>query len=66
MGGQHFYFGIWISSNFGFGHCKAKPKNTTFGCPMLSAVDEFKFDQLEVWGVGKPPKKLDEEVSSYI
>jgi len=48
------YFGLWLSADFGMGHSKAKPKCTTFSSPQLSAKEEFKVQQLELWGVGDP------------
>jgi len=62
MGGQHGYFGLFLSDNFGQGHSWAKPKNTTFGSPQLSHGNhEFKLDRVEVWGVGEAPKNSDDE-----
>ncbi|XP_069492344.1 MTOR-associated protein MEAK7 isoform X2 [Ambystoma mexicanum] len=55
MGGQHDYFGLWIDSNFGKGHSKAKPKCTTYNSPQLSGSETFSIDVLEVWAVGDPP-----------
>ena len=64
MGGQHGYFGLFLSDNFGHGHSWAKPKNTTFGSPQLSCHGnhEFRVDRAEVWGVGEAPKNSDDEV----
>ncbi|XP_069758290.1 MTOR-associated protein MEAK7 isoform X2 [Narcine bancroftii] len=56
MGGQHSYFGLWIDSNYGQGHSKAKPRCTTYSSPQLSAKEHFTVDTLEVWMVGNPPK----------
>ena len=61
MGGQHGYFGLWLDSDFGRGHSRARPRCTTYGSPQLSAEEDFTLDSLEVWGVGKPPEE--EEVS---
>lgn len=61
MGGQHDYFGLFLSHNYGSGHSWAKPKNTTFGSPQLSHDNEFKVDRVEVWGVGEAPKNSDDE-----
>ncbi|XP_048402522.2 MTOR-associated protein MEAK7 isoform X2 [Stegostoma tigrinum] len=55
MGGQLYYFGLWIDSNYGEGHSKAKTKCTTYDSPQLSAQEHFKIDTLEVWSVGNPP-----------
>ncbi|XP_060693589.1 MTOR-associated protein MEAK7 [Hemiscyllium ocellatum] len=55
MGGQLYYFGLWIDSNYGEGHSKAKPKCTTYNSPQLSAHEHFVIDTLEVWSVGNPP-----------
>ncbi|XP_030222053.1 MTOR-associated protein MEAK7 isoform X2 [Gadus morhua] len=55
MGGQHGYFGLWLDSDFGRGHSRARPKCTTYGSPQLSADEEFTLDYAEVWAVGKPP-----------
>ncbi|XP_030282556.1 MTOR-associated protein MEAK7 isoform X1 [Sparus aurata] len=54
MGGQHGYFGLWLDSNFGCGHSRARPKCTTFGSPQLSGEEDFTLDSMEVWAVGKP------------
>ncbi|KAG8012420.1 TLD domain-containing protein 1 [Nibea albiflora] len=56
MGGQHHYFGLWLDSNFGCGHSRARPKCTTYGSPQLSGEEDFTIDSLEVWAVGKPPE----------
>ncbi|KAG8437487.1 hypothetical protein GDO86_008261 [Hymenochirus boettgeri] len=58
MGGQHDYFGLWIDSNFGKGHSKAKPRCTTYNSPQLSAKEEFSIDTLEVWAIGELPEHL--------
>nr|XP_020657592.1 TLD domain-containing protein 1 [Pogona vitticeps] len=55
MGGQHEYFGLWVDSNYGEGHSKAKPKCTTYNSPQLSAKENFTLDALEVWAVGDLP-----------
>ncbi|XP_058011294.1 MTOR-associated protein MEAK7 [Ahaetulla prasina] len=52
MGGQHEYFGLWVDSNFGQGHSKAKPRCTTYNSPQLSAKENFLLDSMEVWAVG--------------
>ncbi|XP_019120451.2 MTOR-associated protein MEAK7 [Larimichthys crocea] len=56
MGGQHHYFGLWLDSNFGCGHSRARPKCTTYGSPQLSGEEDFTIDSVEVWAVGKPPE----------
>uniref|UniRef100_A0A8C0WR15 MTOR-associated protein MEAK7 n=1 Tax=Castor canadensis TaxID=51338 RepID=A0A8C0WR15_CASCN len=56
MGGQHGYFGLWVDADFGKGHSKAKPRCTTYNSPQLSAKEDFRFDKIEVWGVGDPPE----------
>ncbi|XP_056138204.1 MTOR-associated protein MEAK7 [Lampris incognitus] len=56
MGGQHGYFGLWLDSDFGHGHSRARPKCTTYGSPQLSGEEDFTLDSMEVWGVGKPPE----------
>uniref|UniRef100_A0A670YXC6 MTOR-associated protein MEAK7 n=1 Tax=Pseudonaja textilis TaxID=8673 RepID=A0A670YXC6_PSETE len=56
MGGQHEYFGLWVDSNFGQGHSKAKPRCTTYNSPQLSAKENFLLDSMEVWAVGEPPE----------
>ncbi|XP_061775946.1 MTOR-associated protein MEAK7 isoform X1 [Nerophis ophidion] len=62
MGGQHNYFGLWLDSNFGRGHSRARPKCTTFASPQLSADEDFILDSMEVWAVGKPSEtEKDEE-----
>ncbi|XP_043937405.1 MTOR-associated protein MEAK7 [Protopterus annectens] len=58
MGGQHDYFGLWLDSDYGKGHSKAKPRCTTYNSPQLSAKETFTIDALEVWGTGKPPQNL--------
>ncbi|XP_060644449.2 MTOR-associated protein MEAK7 [Anolis sagrei] len=55
MGGQHEYFGLWVDSNYGKGHSKAKPRCTTYNSPQLSAKENFTFNAMEVWAVGDPP-----------
>ncbi|XP_035769356.1 MTOR-associated protein MEAK7 [Neolamprologus brichardi] len=54
MGGQHGYFGLWLDSDFGRGHSRARPKCTTYGSPQLSGDEDFTLDSVEVWAVGKP------------
>ncbi|TWW76298.1 MTOR-associated protein MEAK7 [Takifugu flavidus] len=61
MGGQHGYFGLWLDSDFGRGHSRARPKCTTYGSPQLSAEEDFSLDSVEVWAVGKPPVPDDDE-----
>ncbi|XP_072241469.1 MTOR-associated protein MEAK7 [Leuresthes tenuis] len=56
MGGQHDYFGLWLDSEFGSGHSRARPKCTTYGSPQLSGDEDFTLDSMEVWAVGKPPE----------
>ncbi|XP_074532789.1 MTOR-associated protein MEAK7 [Halichoeres trimaculatus] len=56
MGGQHGYFGLWLDSDFGRGHSRARPKCTTYGSPQLSREEDFTLDSMEVWAVGKPPE----------
>lgn len=56
MGGQHGYFGLWLDSDFGRGHSRARPKCTTYGSPQLSGEEDFTMDSMEVWAVGKPPE----------
>lgn len=64
MGGQHGYFGLWLDSDFGKGHSRARPKCTTYGSPQLSGEEDFTLDSMEVWAVGKPPEP--EEVRDRI
>lgn len=64
MGGQHGYFGLWLDSDFGKGHSRARPKCTTYGSPQLSGEENFTLDSMEVWAVGKPPEP--EEVRDCI
>ena len=54
------FFGLWLSSDFGHGHSKAKPKCSTYLSPMLSSSEEFVLELIEVWGVGSPTPKGDE------
>uniref|UniRef100_H3CTU7 MTOR-associated protein MEAK7 n=1 Tax=Tetraodon nigroviridis TaxID=99883 RepID=H3CTU7_TETNG len=61
MGGQHDYFGLWLDSDFGRGHSRARPTCTTYGSPQLSAEEDFSLDSMEVWAVGKPPEPEDEQ-----
>ncbi|KAJ8248856.1 hypothetical protein GJAV_G00228480 [Gymnothorax javanicus] len=56
MGGQHYYFGLWLDSDFGCGHSRAKPRCTTFGSPQLSAQEDFTMETMEVWSVGDLPE----------
>uniref|UniRef100_I3JX88 MTOR-associated protein MEAK7 n=1 Tax=Oreochromis niloticus TaxID=8128 RepID=I3JX88_ORENI len=60
MGGQHGYFGLWLDSDFGHGHSRARPKCTTYGSPQLSGDEDFTLDSMEVWAVGKPPEPEEE------
>lgn len=64
MGGQHGYFGLWLDSDFGRGHSRARPKCTTYGSPQLSGEEDFSLDSVEVWAVGKPPEP--EEVRGLV
>ncbi|KAL2093072.1 hypothetical protein ACEWY4_010384 [Coilia grayii] len=61
MGGQHGYFGLWLDSDFGQGHSRARPKCTTYGSPQLSADEDFKLDAMEVWAVSEPPEQDPDE-----
>ena len=67
MGGRHNYFGLWLSTEFGKGHSKAKPTSTTFGSPRLPYSDEFSIDVIEAWGVGNETKddEDDDEVGAF-
>ncbi|KAF3689265.1 TLD domain-containing protein 1 TBC/LysM-associated domain-containing protein 1 [Channa argus] len=56
MGGQHGYFGLWLDSDFGHGHSRARPKCTTYGSPQISGEEDFTLDSMEVWAIGKPPE----------
>ncbi|XP_078066737.1 MTOR-associated protein MEAK7 isoform X3 [Mustelus asterias] len=58
MGGQFYYFGLWIDSDYGGGHSKAKPRCTTYNSPQLSAQEHFIIDTMELWRVGNPPEDL--------
>lgn len=60
MGGQLGYFGLWLDSNFGHGHSRARPRCTTYGSPQLSGVEDFTVDTVEVWGVGVPPAEQEQ------
>ncbi|XP_051953502.1 MTOR-associated protein MEAK7-like [Xyrauchen texanus] len=64
MGGQHGYFGLWLDSNFGHGHSRARPRCTTYGSNQLSGEEDFKVDTLEVWGVGQPPEEQEQDEKS--
>ncbi|XP_048814942.1 MTOR-associated protein MEAK7 [Lagopus muta] len=59
MGGQHGYFGLWVDSDYGKGHSKAKPRCTTYNSPQLSAKEDFTLDALEVWAVGDMPESAE-------
>ncbi|XP_010769692.1 TLD domain-containing protein 1-like [Notothenia coriiceps] len=61
MGGQHGYFGLWLDSDFGRGHSRARPRCTTYGSPQLSEEEDFSLDSVEVWAVGKPPEPQEDE-----
>ncbi|XP_057692908.1 MTOR-associated protein MEAK7 [Corythoichthys intestinalis] len=61
MGGQHSYFGLWLDSDFGHGHSRARPKCTTFGSPQLSGDENFILDSVEVWAVGKTYEPEEDE-----
>ncbi|KAK2847922.1 hypothetical protein Q7C36_009604 [Tachysurus vachellii] len=61
MGGQHGYFGLWLDSNFGRGHSRARPRCTTYGSPQLSEEEDFTVDTVEVWGVGVPPGEQEQQ-----
>ncbi|XP_077568069.1 MTOR-associated protein MEAK7 isoform X3 [Stigmatopora nigra] len=65
MGGQHSYFGLWLDSDFGHGHSRARPKCTTFGSPQLSGDENFILDSMEIWAVGKASEP-DEEEEAHI
>ncbi|KAJ8252198.1 hypothetical protein COCON_G00215100 [Conger conger] len=56
MGGQHEYFGLWLDSEFGRGHSRARPRCTTYGSPQLSGQEDFTLETVEVWGVGDPQR----------
>ncbi|XP_077982661.1 MTOR-associated protein MEAK7-like [Glandiceps talaboti] len=61
MGGQFNYCGLWLDANFGDGHSKAEPRCTTYDSPQLSKQANFKVDVLEVWSVGPPPTKSEDD-----
>ncbi|KAJ3213337.1 hypothetical protein HDU67_002967 [Dinochytrium kinnereticum] len=47
FGGQLEYFGLWIDSEFGKGHCRGDP-SSTFGSPPLSSKEgDFLIEELE-------------------
>lgn len=60
MGGQLEYFGLWLDSDFGHGHSRARPRCTTYGSPQLSGDEDFTVDTVEVWGVGVPQKEQEQ------
>lgn len=66
MGGQHDYFGLWLDSDFGHGHSRARPKCTTYSSPQLSGDEDFTLDSMEVWAVGKPPESEEVRVCSSL
>ncbi|KAM9480858.1 MTOR-associated protein MEAK7 isoform 1-T1 [Clarias gariepinus] len=61
MGGQHAYFGLWLDSDFGRGHSRARPRCTTYGSPQLSGDEDFTVDTVEVWEVGVSPEEQEED-----
>lgn len=66
MGGQHGYFGLWLDSDFGHGHSRARPRCTTYGSPQLSGDEDFTVDTVEVWGVGVPPEEQVSDVPTIL
>ncbi|KAM5262622.1 MTOR-associated protein MEAK7 [Ctenodactylus gundi] len=66
MGGQYGYFGLWVDSDFGKGHSKAKPTCTTYNSPQLSAKEDFCFEKMEVWAVGDPPEESEQGRKSIL
>ncbi|GAB6030576.1 hypothetical protein CHUAL_007438 [Chamberlinius hualienensis] len=59
MGGQLEYFGLWLDSEYGKGHCSKSC--TTYHSPQLSSTEEFSFHDVEVWGLGNLPKPEGDE-----
>jgi len=53
MGGQLEFFGMWLDSEFGQGRCA--PSCTSYQSPQLSKEEHFKYEHIEVWGVGEEP-----------
>lgn len=47
---------LGVDRNFEVGMCRGEP-NTTFGCPILSATQDWALDICEVWET-KPPDSL--------
>ncbi|XP_064640488.1 MTOR-associated protein MEAK7-like [Lineus longissimus] len=66
FGGQLWYFGLWLDSEFGKGQSRAEPKCTTFGSPQLSAEPDFEVDTIEVWGVGAATLEGEDQVKTSI
>ncbi len=59
MGGQLEYCGLWIDAEYGKARCA--PTCSSYQSPQLSEKEYFKFDHLEVWGVGEEPDLDDED-----
>eukprot|EP01102_Stenamoeba_stenopodia_P007976 TRINITY_DN2255_c0_g1_i2.p1 TRINITY_DN2255_c0_g1~~TRINITY_DN2255_c0_g1_i2.p1 ORF type:complete len:311 (+),score=41.83 TRINITY_DN2255_c0_g1_i2:203-1135(+) len=59
MGGQHSFFGWFLSSDFDHGHSNGPC--ATYESPILSGARDFKTDVIEVWSCKVPPK--DESVN---
>ncbi|XP_055300789.1 MTOR-associated protein MEAK7 isoform X2 [Sitodiplosis mosellana] len=60
MGGQFNYWGLWLDNEFGQGECSESC--TTFkNYTQLSANKKFEIRNIEVWAVGKKPKKESED-----
>jgi len=51
MGGQKYFWGLWLDSDFGSGKTE-NTCSTFFDYKCLSETNEFKIAELEVWGVG--------------
>ena len=56
------YNGLWLDHDYSHGYSKGNC--LTYESPQLSGKEEFKYEQLEVWGVGPDPTivKDDDEV----
>ncbi|XP_017465563.1 PREDICTED: TLD domain-containing protein 1 [Rhagoletis zephyria] len=60
MGGQLYYWGLWIDSDYGLG--QSSESCTSFrDYVQLSKKQNFRIRNMEVWGIGEEPKDEDYE-----
>lgn len=62
MGGQHNFWGLFISSSFGEGEC-SESCTTYKNYKQLCNTKKFKIVKLEAWAVGEQPLSAEEMVS---